>query len=173
MKHTITVLQDDIDNGKPRSSMDCGIALAAKHELFTDNLWVNGLGIETLTERGTLPSEARAFISRFDQKLPVEPFKFEIDMEPKPPVMSYRGQDQYYSAYQKLVVDTSFGAPWVGFDTLKYEPFTFDAFDALKDMYVKHPEPFQLKYTAHPSNEYVYDMIPPFAPGGLVMGSTA
>lgn len=143
MKYTITVLQDDIDNGKPTSSRDCAIALAAKRELFTDNLWVNALGIETFTEHGTLPSEARAFIPRFDKKLPVEPFKFEIDMEPRPPVMAYRGP----------AADTSFGASWVGFD-LKYKPF-------------------QPKYTAHPSNEYVNDMIPPFALGGLITGSTA
>lgn len=136
MKYTITVLQDDIDNGKPTSSRDCAIALAAKRELFTDNLWVNALGIETFTEHGTLPSEARAFIPRFDKKLPVEPFKFEIDMEPKPVIHVQRTHPVGFSAYQ-------YGAPQQLFA------------DTLKDMYIQHTEPFQPKYTAHPSNEYV------------------
>lgn len=75
-------------------------------------------------------------------------------------------------AYRGPAADTSFGASWVGFD-LKYKPFTFDAFDALENVYAKHTMPFQPKYTAHPSNEYVNDMIPPFALGGLITGSTA
>jgi hypothetical protein len=153
MKYTITVLQDDIDNGKPRSGRDCAIALAAKRELFTDNLWVSAVGIATPAERGELPSEARAFIPQFDQKLPVEPFKFEIDMEPRP--LAYRSSKYEYGNFQQALADTSFGPSWADFDTLKYEPFTFDAFDALKDTYAKHTEPFQPKYTEHASNAYV------------------
>jgi hypothetical protein len=154
VKHTITVLQDDIDNGKPRSSRDCAIALAAKRELFTDiligstDIWIGSTGftasnIETPAERGTLPVEALAFILRFDQGLPVEPFKFEVDLQPKLPV-SY----------------PSFSTLW------GIEPYTFESF---KTNHVKYTELFQPKSTAHASNEYVNDMIQSFAPGGLII----
>ena len=86
MKRTVTVLQDDIDNGRRNSADNCAIALAAKRDLFLENLWVDGV---SMTFAGTwvsgtgtaeLPAAARQFVTRFDGNLEVEPFKFEIDV---------------------------------------------------------------------------------------------
>lgn len=97
MKRTITVLQDDIDQGCPRAPENCAIARAATRDLadlFADllgenlrvgvavghlNVWA---GSWQLVYTADLPVEARSFIACFDQGLPVEPFKFEIELLP-------------------------------------------------------------------------------------------
>lgn len=99
MKRTITVLQDDIDNGCTLSSQNCAIALAAKRDLadlMLDSSYevtvtqsrigiyrtncLHSFGGYRLTYEAVPPDEASAFVKRFDHELPVEPFKFEIEL---------------------------------------------------------------------------------------------
>jgi hypothetical protein len=82
-KHTITVLQDDIDNGQKRNSRNCAIALAAMRDLNEDMVMVLRRHLNTYSnpEQFLLPAEARMFALQFDMGLPVEPFKFEIGEE--------------------------------------------------------------------------------------------
>jgi hypothetical protein len=154
VKHTITVLQDDIDNGKPGSPGRCAIALAAKRELFLDDVYVNGRSLMTETEHAAFPLEAIAFVSKFDTRCPVEPFKFEIDLQPR------------ISSYQALVMNQVVGG---------YEPFkSFDSavVSSLFKVYAQHTAPFVPKYTASVTNKFVSDKIPPFAQGGLITKDT-
>ena len=158
MKHTITVLQDDIDNGVPGKPGRCAIALAAKRELFVDYVLVNGFTLSTDTESGLLPYEAKAFIPRFDQKLPVEPFKFEIDMQPR------------VNPYEALVASVGY-EPFKSFKPAVLSSFKVYTDEWIKSLYAQHTTPFVPKYTASATNEFV-DKIPPFATGGLITGST-
>lgn len=91
MKHVITVLQDDIDNGRRGSATRCAIALAACRDLFWDEVAVSGTYLRGYAPGGittqfhaALPGEARAFIPRFDSGVPVEPFKFEVEVADGP-----------------------------------------------------------------------------------------
>lgn len=80
MKHTITVLQDDIDNGIPGSSIRCPEALAANRDLFLDNVRIDGKYLLAGAEfHALLPAEASNFVRKFDGGCTVEPFKFEIE----------------------------------------------------------------------------------------------
>ncbi len=83
MKRTVTVLQDDIDNGKPSRISLCALALATKRELAdlpgAENLVVTGC-IFAGSWKATLPEEAHQFRSDFDTGRPVESFKFEVDI---------------------------------------------------------------------------------------------
>lgn len=84
MRRTVTVLQDDIDNGVPWRSGSCALALAAKRELadLPGSGWlVIGAYIHAESWQALLPEEAGTFRRDFDHKRPVEPFKFEIDIE--------------------------------------------------------------------------------------------
>ena len=91
MKRTVTVLQDDIDNGEPRRAYRCAIARAARRDLadllpehghacFDGSFLIlkNEFYVELAEARA--PREARDFISSYDNELPVEPFKFEIEI---------------------------------------------------------------------------------------------
>ena len=92
MKRTITVLQDDIDNGAMRSTDDCPIALAATRDLAdlllegvsvgssAITLWPSVINSLKSHSQGLLPEEAEEFVVRFDNSLSVEPFKFEIEI---------------------------------------------------------------------------------------------
>jgi hypothetical protein len=82
-KHTITVLQDDIDNGEPNNVNNCPIARAVKRDLNEDMVMVLRRHLNTYSnpEQFLLPAEARMFALQFDMGLPVEPFKFEIGEE--------------------------------------------------------------------------------------------
>jgi hypothetical protein len=92
MKRTITVLQDDIDNGHVRDPEGCPIARAATRDLA--DMMPENSHIGVATDRVTLwtpfvslwslwtlrlPSEARDFIRNFDNLSQVEPFKFEVE----------------------------------------------------------------------------------------------
>jgi hypothetical protein len=92
MKRTITVLQDDIDKGCVRATDNCPIARAATRDLADllesghvgvgcthITVWQSGEGIKCLFH-ALLPEEAEEFVFRFDRKMPVEPFKFEIEI---------------------------------------------------------------------------------------------
>lgn len=81
MKQAIAVLQDDIDNGEPGKVRRCAIALAANRELFRDDIVVSGRYLMAGTEfYAVLPDSATAFMPRFDAGMPVEPFKFEVEI---------------------------------------------------------------------------------------------
>ncbi len=86
MKRTVTVLQDDIDNGEPSRIGRCALALAAKRELAdlpgAENLVITG-GIFAGSWKAVLPQEARHFRRNFDNRGLAEPFKFDIDIEMK------------------------------------------------------------------------------------------
>lgn len=86
MRRTITVLQDDIDNGKPGRIRRCAIALAAGRDLAdlpgADRVMVTGrIWGGEMRWRADMPGEAHAFQRLFDDGKPVEPFKFEVDIE--------------------------------------------------------------------------------------------
>jgi hypothetical protein len=84
-KHTITVTQEDINDGKAGNCTLCPIALAAKRA-FPDIFPVVGgyylvLDSAPGTEDGELvdlPYEARQFVQSFDFGRPVEPFSFKV-----------------------------------------------------------------------------------------------
>jgi hypothetical protein len=91
VKRTVTVLQDDIDNGRKGIPHQCAIARAAKRDLadlMGESGFVRATGRLSLHNRpggvgylmGVLPCEAVQFISHFDDDLPVEPFKFEVEL---------------------------------------------------------------------------------------------
>ncbi len=83
MKRTVTVLQDDIDNGEPSRISRCALALAAKRELAdlpgAENLVITGC-IFARTWKAFLPEETHYFRRDFDNKETVEPFKFEVEI---------------------------------------------------------------------------------------------
>jgi hypothetical protein len=87
VKHTITVLQDDIDKGKKGDTRECAIALAAKRDLADllgeDEISVCFGVISMFDASHTvchLPHEACIFIKAFDRGQPVKPFKFEVEL---------------------------------------------------------------------------------------------
>jgi hypothetical protein len=87
VKRTITVLQDDIDNGVRWDFGKCAIARAATRDLADvvreDTVEVRGTlhfgGLSGMY--GLIPLEASKFIANFDYGRPVEPFKFEVDLK--------------------------------------------------------------------------------------------
>lgn len=93
MTRIITVLQDDIDNGKVGISYSCALALAAKRELMdmegiypsvsasTIYLYENEGRTGAASYVIRLPEEAREFVATFDARQPVEPFKFEAEIK--------------------------------------------------------------------------------------------
>lgn len=79
MKKLIEVTEEDIKNGV-RSIVDsCPIALAA-HRQFKSKVIVTGPTIRLGGALVALPMEARVFIRNFDDRCPVQPFSFEIDI---------------------------------------------------------------------------------------------
>lgn len=82
MKTRIEVTQEDIEKGKLGECSACPIALAMRRatgkpfEVGTDIYW---LGFDLRSER-MLPPEAALFVSDFDDKKPVQPFSFEIEL---------------------------------------------------------------------------------------------
>ena len=79
MAVTITVTQEDIDQGIRESYYSCPIARAAERALkwrvmvYTDTILVGDSGCDY-----KLPESAQEFISRFDTGKPVKPFSFEV-----------------------------------------------------------------------------------------------
>lgn len=89
MKRTITVLQDDIDNGEKKVPYKCAIARAAHRDLadlLSEDCTVHATTRLCLAVRGRtymradMPPEAVDFIRDFDSDAPVWPFKFEVDL---------------------------------------------------------------------------------------------
>lgn len=75
---TISVTEDDILKGKPRSSNHCPIARAANRVHHAEDVRVYYCGILTSRGRIPLPQSATDFITRFDVGLKVSPFSFTI-----------------------------------------------------------------------------------------------
>jgi hypothetical protein len=84
-KHTITVTQEDINDGKGGNCTLCPIALAAKRT-FPDICPVVGAYFLVLDsapgeedgELIPLPGDAQQFVEDFDFGRPVEPFSFKV-----------------------------------------------------------------------------------------------
>jgi hypothetical protein len=81
----ITVTQEDIDCGEPRSSNRCAIARAVSRETGQDCL-VSPCGIRVgdyWSNMLPITEEARYFITHFDVGRPgIKPFSFELDYTP-------------------------------------------------------------------------------------------
>jgi len=85
MKRTVTVLQDDIDQGYPCDTQKCPVARAVRRDLadlflygvvsVTGGTIYFGVGRYLLT-----PAPVADFVDRFDRGLPVEAFKFEVEV---------------------------------------------------------------------------------------------
>ena len=80
---TITVEQEHIDKGVMRECEQCAMALAITSATGCQ-AHVRHYAVDLVTEHGTvwcmLPKEAIGFIKKFDNKLHVEPFSFELDV---------------------------------------------------------------------------------------------
>ena len=80
---TITVTQENIDNGTMCSSVECPIALALIEEFPTAEEISVDLATASVTDKGqdlvgSLPLEAQHFIAAFDQgSYGLKPFSFE------------------------------------------------------------------------------------------------
>ena len=80
---TITVEQEHIEKGKMNECERCPIALAITS---VTGCWahVRHYAVDLDTDHGKtwcmLPKEAIRFIKKFDNKLRVEPFSFELDV---------------------------------------------------------------------------------------------
>ncbi len=80
----IFVTKGDIAKGCTGAAFNCPVARAFKRRGFT--VGVTGWRISLYGKDGSflyqvrLPDEVIAFIRNFDEKLPVSPFKFEIDL---------------------------------------------------------------------------------------------
>jgi hypothetical protein len=105
VKRTITVLQDDIDKGERNNTSHCAIALAVNRDLFDllpesyflynhqrvsvhrDGIRLlryvraDGTDMSFITYEAVTPQEVADFIFGFDEGEPVEPFKFEVDLQ--------------------------------------------------------------------------------------------
>jgi len=88
-KITVNVTKRDIERGAPRNSWYCPIALSMKrHKEFRKfSVVVSRSTVQVMSSLDAnissiqLPARAKIFITRFDRKLPVEPFKFTIETE--------------------------------------------------------------------------------------------
>ena len=80
----IEVTQEDINKGAPYRPSTCPVALAISRRLHDKrNVLV---GYHTVLIDGRLydfPPEATNFIVRFDDREPVQPFKFKLDVKKK------------------------------------------------------------------------------------------
>jgi hypothetical protein len=107
VKHTIAVLQDDIDNGMRYSPTNCAIARAANRELFRNDIHVSGGYLDPADRswHAVLPGTALKFIPAFDHsRRPVEPFKFEIEEIPGPrPRASFGASDFTFTKAGEVV----------------------------------------------------------------------
>ena len=79
------MLQQDIDQGTPRSPYFCPIALAMDRNDL-EEICVYGSDVSyidgSMERMGALPEEAMRFLEDFDEQLPVQPFSFELFEEP-------------------------------------------------------------------------------------------
>lgn len=79
----IEVTQKDIDRGKPCDDSMCPIALAIKRQIRRRVVNVTRSRVNLAHGRIIgLPKEALVFIEWFDDGLPVQPFSFDLPLEP-------------------------------------------------------------------------------------------
>lgn len=86
MLHHVT--QEDIDKGSALDGHSCPVYRSLRrsypnvYHVDAENVQYNCDGYTPLYDRPKkpLPYEAAAFINRFDQGLPVEPFSFELEL---------------------------------------------------------------------------------------------
>lgn len=87
---TITVTQDDIDNGTPACNDGCPIALAMQRvftkdaTVGTEHFWPWATEFPDMPVTGNLPAIAKDFVRDYDEGRPVQPFQFEASYEEKP-----------------------------------------------------------------------------------------
>lgn len=87
-KITVNVTQEDIDNGEPDDCSECPVALAIWRELpLFRGVRVNRDGIylvdmDNRVYERDFPHGVLNFIGLFDEGGYVEPFSFELDLEP-------------------------------------------------------------------------------------------
>ena len=83
MIRTVTVLQDDIDNGEMGVHDECPIARAIRRDMMADWSSVGPLCLYYHDGEGRYAAVTThailQFIHRFDVGQPVEPQKFEVD----------------------------------------------------------------------------------------------
>lgn len=75
----VEVTQQDIDTGTRRSVYSCPIALSLKRQLNTSAVIVRKVSILVIDKYYVPPLEAVEFMGRFDNKLSVEPFSFDME----------------------------------------------------------------------------------------------
>jgi hypothetical protein len=82
VKVTISVTQDDIDNGERQRCATCPVALAIRRVLpGAPMVSVGGWSVLLSTELEVLlPGVAEEFIAAFDRYAPVAPFEFELEV---------------------------------------------------------------------------------------------
>lgn len=71
------ISQRHISEGKPDDPCGCAIALAVEEQLHCP-IYVGTSILCTEGQEFPLPPNARAFIQRYDNGLPVEPFEFSL-----------------------------------------------------------------------------------------------
>ena len=80
---TVEVTQDDIDQGRRRSSCECPVALAVKRATGAE--WVivgcSSVDIGDNKQPFRLPDDARQFISNYDLGFRPEPITFTLESE--------------------------------------------------------------------------------------------
>jgi len=81
---TIAVTAEDIANGDPGNCSTCPVALAISRETGLDASFLDVDQEEIIIDEGqlTCPIVVQQFISRFDNGKPVDPFTFELPIEP-------------------------------------------------------------------------------------------
>jgi hypothetical protein len=87
----INVTQEHINNGIPTKCGLCPVALAINDVLnntyYHAYVYHNEIDIANnsfaVKQSFDLPESVKLFINKFDKNLPVEPFKFELDIDPK------------------------------------------------------------------------------------------
>lgn len=78
----IDVTQEDIDHGMPKCFYDCPVALAIKRTYGIEYARVNGYILVGLKRGALTPPDVTTFIKQFDAGHYVEPFSFELPIEP-------------------------------------------------------------------------------------------
>lgn len=82
MKQKISVTAEDIEKGARECEFSCPIALALRREFPKTEVCVDSIDIRVGDVSVKTPETAALFISDFDCGDEVEPFEFEIDLNP-------------------------------------------------------------------------------------------
>lgn len=87
---TITVTQEDIQNGMPACNDACPIALAMQRvfgkeaHVGTMHFWPTAVEWPDAPVEGDLPRSARKFVRDYDDGRPVKPFRFKASYQEDP-----------------------------------------------------------------------------------------